>query len=77
MILLVKSKEVSKWYSFENIKFLEGCIIIYLENIDEIKYEGRISTNPLVFKYYNSEEKVAGKTMEETLRFGIGECYDG
>ena len=43
----------------------------YFENIEQIKYEGPKSTNPLAFKFYNPEEKVAGKTMEETLRFGV------
>ena len=43
----------------------------YFENIDQIKYEGHKSTNPLAFKYYNPEEKVAGKSIEDTLRFGV------
>ncbi len=43
----------------------------YFENINRITYEGHTSTNPLAFKYYNPEEKVAGKTMEEILRFGV------
>ncbi|ACL70700.1 xylose isomerase [Halothermothrix orenii] len=36
-----------------------------------IKYEGKDSDNPLAFKYYNPEEKVGGKTMEEHLRFSV------
>ncbi|WP_318615874.1 xylose isomerase [Sporosarcina sp. YIM B06819] len=43
----------------------------YFENINHIKFEGHKSTNPLAFKFYNPEEKVAGKTMEEILRFGV------
>ena len=43
----------------------------YFENVNQIKFEGHNSTNPLAFKYYNPEEKVAGKSMEEILRFGV------
>src|SRR5690625_4958671 len=43
----------------------------YFANIKKIKYEGPSSTNPYAFKFYNPEEKVDGKTMEEILRFGV------
>ena len=43
----------------------------YFNNIDKIKYEGATSTNPYAFKFYNPEEKINGKTMEEYLRFGV------
>ncbi|WP_057914616.1 xylose isomerase [Peribacillus muralis] len=43
----------------------------YFKNVTNIQYEGKGSTNPLAFKYYNSEELVGGKTMEEHLRFGV------
>ncbi|WP_068674174.1 xylose isomerase [Oceanobacillus sp. Castelsardo] len=43
----------------------------YFNNISNIKYEGPKSNNPLAFKFYNPEEKVGGKTMEEILRFGV------
>ena len=43
----------------------------YFENVNQIKFEGHTSTNPLAFKYYNPEEKIAGKSMEELLRFGV------
>lgn len=43
----------------------------YFQNINKIKYEGSTSKNPLSFKYYNPEEKVNGKTMEEILRFSV------
>ncbi|MFF2587975.1 xylose isomerase [Peribacillus butanolivorans] len=43
----------------------------YFENINRIQYEGATSTNPLAFKFYNPEEKINGKTMEELLRFGV------
>jgi xylose isomerase len=40
-------------------------------NVEKIKYEGPKSKNPLAFKHYNAEEKVAGKTMREHLRFAV------
>jgi xylose isomerase len=36
-----------------------------------VKYEGRKSTNPLAFKFYDADKKVNGKTMKEHLRFAI------
>lgn len=53
----------------------------YFSNISAINYEGPKSTNDLAFKYYNPEEVVGGKTMEEILRFGVAYwhtfTYDG
>ncbi|MFD0620267.1 xylose isomerase [Paenibacillus sp. GCM10027629] len=43
----------------------------YFEGISPIAYEGRGSKNPLAFKHYNPKEVVAGKTMEEHLRFAV------
>ncbi|MCM3117679.1 xylose isomerase [Neobacillus sp. MER 74] len=43
----------------------------YFANVDKIKYEGPKSNNPFAFKFYNPEEKIGGKTMEEILRFGV------
>lgn len=43
----------------------------YFDNISKIKYEGAKSNNDLAFKFYNPEEIVGGKTMEEQLRFGV------
>ncbi|GIN70151.1 xylose isomerase [Bacillus sp. J14TS2] len=43
----------------------------YFNNIGKINYEGPKSTNPYAFKFYNPKEVVAGKTMEEYLRFGV------
>lgn len=43
----------------------------YFNHINTIKFEGVGSTNPYAFKFYNPEEKVNGKTMEEILRFGV------
>ena len=36
-----------------------------------IAYEGPQTDNPLAFRYYNPERKVAGKTMEQHLRFAV------
>jgi xylose isomerase len=45
--------------------------VAFFENINPIKFEGSKSTNPFAFKYYNPEEKVGDKTMEEHLRFAV------
>ena len=45
----------------------------YFPDVDQIKYEGPGSDNPLAFKTYDPERVVAGKTMEEHLRFAV--CY--
>jgi len=39
--------------------------------ISKIPYEGPESKNPLAFRWYNPEEKVAGRTMGEHLRFTV------
>lgn len=41
----------------------------YFKNIDKIKFEGKDSTNPLAFKWYDENRVVAGKTLKEHLRF--------
>lgn len=43
----------------------------YFENVNKVQYEGASSKNPFAFKFYNPEEKVNGKTMEEILRFSV------
>ncbi|MDL4840297.1 xylose isomerase [Aquibacillus rhizosphaerae] len=40
-------------------------------NVNKIKFEGAKSTNPFAFKFYNPEEIINGKTMEEYLRYGV------
>ena len=45
----------------------------YFPGIGQIQYEGPESDNPLAFKSYDPERVVAGKTMEEHLRFAV--CY--
>ena len=46
-------------------------MMTYFNNISNIKYEGSNSTNPYAFKFYNPEEVVGGKTMEDQLRFSV------
>jgi len=45
----------------------------FFPGIRQIRYEGPESDNPLAFKSYDRERVVAGKTMEEHLRFAA--CY--
>ena len=41
----------------------------FFKNIPQIKYEGPESDNPLAYRWYDENRKVAGKTMKEYLRF--------
>lgn len=43
----------------------------YFKGIGEIKFEGKDSDNPLAFKFYNPDQKVAGKTMREHFKFAM------
>ncbi|MFB5196725.1 xylose isomerase [Neobacillus sp. KR4-4] len=43
----------------------------YFETVNKIQFEGASSKNPFAFKFYNPEEKINGKSMEEILRFSI------
>ena len=45
----------------------------YFPGVEQIQYEGQDSDNPLAFKTYDPDRVVAGKTMEEHLRFAV--CY--
>jgi xylose isomerase len=45
----------------------------YFTQIPDIVYEGPDSDNPFAYKYYNPDEQVLGKRMEDWLRFAI--CY--
>jgi len=53
----------------------------YFEGIGRINYEGKDSKNPLAFKWYDAEKEVAGKTMQEHMRFAAAYwhtfCNDG
>lgn len=50
-------------YTIGNKEFFPG--------IGKIKYEGRESSNPLAFKFYNPDLKIGGKTMKEFFRFAM------
>ena len=45
----------------------------FFGDIDCIPYEGPDSQNPLAYRYYQPDEIVAGKRMEDHLRFAV--CY--
>ena len=46
---------------------------VYFPGVEQIRFEGPRSDNPLAFKAYDKTRAVAGKTMEEHLRFAV--CY--
>ena len=43
----------------------------FFKGISKIQYEGKNSTNPLAFKYYNPDEMICGKKMREHLKFAL------
>lgn len=43
----------------------------YFKGINAIPFEGKSSDNPLAFKYYNPDQIVAGKTMQEHFKFAV------
>ncbi len=43
----------------------------YFKGINDIKFEGAASDNPMAFKYYDANKMVAGKTMKEHFKFAI------
>ena len=45
----------------------------FFGDTDRIPFEGSDSRNPLAFRYYQPDEMVAGKRMEDHLRFAV--CY--
>jgi len=45
----------------------------FFSSSDNIPFEGSESKNPLAFRYYQPDEIVAGKRMEDHLRFAV--CY--
>lgn len=45
----------------------------FFGDVDRIPYEGPDGQNPLAFRYYQPDEVIAGKRMEDHLRFAI--CY--
>jgi xylose isomerase len=53
----------------------------YFPGINQIKFEGKESKNPLAFKWYNADQVVAGKKMKDYFRFAVAYwhtfCGDG
>ena len=53
----------------------------FFTSIPYVKYEGKNSTNPMAFRFYNPDEVIGGKTMKEQLRFAMSYwhtlCGDG
>jgi xylose isomerase len=43
----------------------------YFKGIGKIPYEGKDSTNPLAFKYYNPDEVIDGKPLRDHLKFAL------
>nr|AOE07945.1 xylose isomerase [uncultured bacterium]CBL88126.1 xylose isomerase [uncultured Cytophagia bacterium] len=43
----------------------------YFKGIEDIKFEGKESKNPLAYKYYSPNEMVLGKKMSEHLKFAV------
>jgi len=43
----------------------------FFGDIAKVKYEGPESDNPLAYRFYNKDEVVAGKKLEDHLRFAI------
>ncbi len=43
----------------------------FFGDLPRIRFEGKESTNPLAFRFYDKDELVLGKRMEEHLRFAV------
>lgn len=43
----------------------------YFKGIGKIHYEGPKSDNPLAYRWYNPEQVIAGKSMQEHFRFAV------
>lgn len=43
----------------------------FFPGIDQIKFEGKESTNPLAFRYYDKEKVVMGKPLKEWMKFAM------
>lgn len=43
----------------------------FFSTVDKIQYEGRNSTNPLAFKWYDENRIVAGKTLKDHFKFAM------
>jgi xylose isomerase len=58
-----------------------GAISDYFGGIGDVRFEGRDSTNPLAFRYYDKDQVVLGRRMEDWLRPAVcywhSFCWDG
>ena len=45
----------------------------YFHGVERIRYEGPESENPLAFRWYDADRSVAGRRMQDHLRFAV--CY--
>lgn len=45
----------------------------YFDQLEQVRYEGTSSNNPLAFRHYNPDEIILGKRMADHLRFAA--CY--
>lgn len=43
----------------------------FFGDVQPVRFEGADSTNPLAYRFYNKDEVVAGKRMEDHLRFAV------
>lgn len=43
----------------------------YFPFVHQVQYEGKLSDNPLSFKYYNPTQVVGSKTMQDHFRFAV------
>jgi len=43
----------------------------YFKNLSKVNFEGKDSTNPLAYKWYDENELVRGKTLKEHLKFAV------
>lgn len=43
----------------------------FFGDVSPIRYEGPDSVNPLAYRYYNPDEMIGGKRMEDHLRFSV------
>lgn len=43
----------------------------YFPEVEQVRFEGKATDNPLAFRYYDPKQMVGDKTMEEHLRFSV------
>jgi xylose isomerase len=53
----------------------------FFPGVEQIKFEGKESRNPMAFRYYEADRMVMGKPMKEWMRFAMAWwhtlCADG